>query len=151
MKFTNTEKSSLFGYLSTLSVLSLLVSGAVVEVNNANALLRREGSDKGPFQGDATFYNVEMGVTSCGFKKTNKDYVGAMNAPQYGEHDNPNNAEVCNKCVLIKHNDKSVKVTIVDKCPECEFGSIDLSPAAFKELAPESAGRIKMEWDYVKC
>ena len=37
---------------------------------------------------------------------------------------------------------KSVTVTVEDTCPTCAVGSVDLSPAAFEQLAPLAVGRL---------
>ena len=41
-----------------------------------------------------------------------------------------------------------VDAVVVDLCPGCASGSIDLSPAAFEQLADLSVGRIEVTWDY---
>jgi hypothetical protein len=38
---------------------------------------------------------------------------------------------------------KSINVTATDRCEGCDVTNLDFSPAAFKELADESVGRIK--------
>ncbi|XP_055351841.1 papain inhibitor-like [Paramacrobiotus metropolitanus] len=103
------------------------------------------------FKGDATFY--APGLAACG--KTNKesDLIVAVSHVEYGKHANPNKAPVCGKCALVKADGttKSVKVNVVDSCPGCNSGSVELSPAAFKKLASVDKGRIQVTWDYVKC
>jgi hypothetical protein len=42
-------------------------------------------------------------------------------------------------------------VHIIDQCPECKYGDIDLSPEAFDYLAPRIDGRIKISWKLVPC
>ena len=41
-----------------------------------------------------------------------------------------------------------VDATVVDLCPGCASGSIDLSTGAFEQLAPLSAGRLQVSWDF---
>ena len=43
---------------------------------------------------------------------------------------------------------KFVDATVVDLCPGCASGSIDLSPGAFQQLASLDAGRIQVTWDF---
>lgn len=43
---------------------------------------------------------------------------------------------------------KYVDATIVDECEGCAEYDIDLSPSAFSVLAPQSAGRIAVTWNY---
>src|SRR6202034_189287 len=43
----------------------------------------------------------------------------------------------------------SVTVEVIDQCPECATGHIDLSEPAFAELAPLSAGLINVHYQYL--
>jgi expansin (peptidoglycan-binding protein) len=51
----------------------------------------------------------------------------------------------------VEGPDGSVDVRIVDRCPECPEGNLDLSPEAFSRIAPLSAGLVPIEWRYVQC
>lgn len=42
-------------------------------------------------------------------------------------------------------------VRIVDRCPACAAGDIDLSQTAFSQIAELSAGRIDVSWNFVDC
>ncbi|OLY84747.1 Papain inhibitor [Smittium mucronatum] len=100
--------------------------------------------------GFATYYKTGLG--SCGQTHTDDDLIAAINAPQYGVYANPNTANICGKCALLTSNEgKTVVVKIVDRCPECSFGDLDLSPTAFKRLLPLDAGRFRVTWKYVPC
>lgn len=44
---------------------------------------------------------------------------------------------------------KGVDVTVVDSCPGCGRDDIDLSPAAFKKLAPLSQGVVQVTWKFL--
>ncbi|KAI8377798.1 RlpA-like double-psi beta-barrel-protein domain-containing protein-containing protein [Radiomyces spectabilis] len=66
--------------------------------------------------------------------------------------------ENCYKCMKItnnKHKNLSVVVKIVDKCAGCKVGkAIDLTPAAFKKIAPRGdldIGVLDISWKVVKC
>ncbi|KAI9281771.1 RlpA-like double-psi beta-barrel-protein domain-containing protein-containing protein [Umbelopsis sp. AD052] len=52
----------------------------------------------------------------------------------------------CGKKVKVTSGSKSVIVTINDACPECKEGSIDLTQAAFKELADLNTGVVDISW-----
>lgn len=69
-----------------------------------------------------------------------------------------NDFEDCYKCLRIRNNkDKklTVNVMIVDKCAACEVGkAIDLTPAAFKKLAPNGdldIGVLDISWETIPC
>jgi hypothetical protein len=46
-------------------------------------------------------------------------------------------------------NGSSVTVQVIDQCPECATGHIDLSEPAFAKLAPLSAGLINVHYQYL--
>ncbi|CAG8494706.1 11211_t:CDS:2, partial [Paraglomus occultum] len=96
--------------------------------------------------GDGTYYDPGIGTGSCGTLHTADEMVAALNAPQYGNYANPNDSPVCGKCVQVTGPKGTVKVKIVDKCPVCKNGDIDLSPAAFDKIADEAVGRVPVTW-----
>jgi len=97
-------------------------------------------------QGEATFYTFADGSGNCSFDATPNDLlVGAMNATDYAD------SAACGACAAIDGPDGSVTVRIVDQCPECPKGNIDLSPEAFDHLAQRSLGRVPIKWKYVPC
>ncbi|ANB13377.1 Expansin-A1 .2 [Sugiyamaella lignohabitans] len=103
--------------------------------------------DTKQFHGDATFYQPE--ADACGTSSTADDLVAALNSPQFADgnvesDENPN----CGKIARITRGDKHVKVKIVDLCPECHEGDLDLSPAAFNKIADPIEGRVKIAWTW---
>jgi len=96
--------------------------------------------------GDATYYDFADGSGNCGFPATPDDLmVAAMNAVDYA------GSAACGACVRIEGPDGSVDVRIVDQCPECPQGDIDLSPEAFALVAPIEAGRVPITWTTISC
>lgn len=57
----------------------------------------------------------------------------------------------CGACALVKGHKGEVTVRIVDRCPECLPGDIDLSPQAFEKIAVLAEGRVDITWTYVEC
>jgi len=58
----------------------------------------------------------------------------------------------CGSCaVVIGPSDEEVLVRIVDRCPACKAGDLDLSRDAFELLAPLAKGRIPIRWLPVPC
>lgn len=94
--------------------------------------------------GDGTFYAAD-GSGNCSFDPTGDLMVGAMNHVDYAA------SAACGACVHIKGPSGEVTVRIVDQCPECKQGDIDLSPQAFSKFADQSLGRVKIDWQYVPC
>ena len=95
--------------------------------------------------GEGTYYDA-TGAGNCSFDPTPSDLmVAAMNAPDYAS------AAWCGACVAVNGPRGSVTVRIVDQCPGCAKGALDLSPQAFAKLADLSAGRIPITWREVAC
>jgi expansin (peptidoglycan-binding protein) len=44
-----------------------------------------------------------------------------------------------------------VVVRVVDQCPGCKHGDLDLGRQAFAKIAPLSAGRVSIAWHEVAC
>jgi expansin (peptidoglycan-binding protein) len=98
------------------------------------------------FQGGiATWYDA-TGAGHCGYDASPDDMdVAAMNAPQF------NNSSVCGTCAEVEGPQGTVRVRIVDSCPECASGHLDLSKQAFAKIAPLNDGRVTTRWRYVSC
>ncbi len=97
-------------------------------------------------EGEATYYDFADGSGNCSFPPTPDDLmVAAMNDTDYA------GSAACGACVRVDGPNGSVDVRIVDRCPECPAGDIDLSPEAFEKIAPLSAGRVPITWRYGEC
>lgn len=67
-------------------------------------------------------------------------------------HANPNNAPICGQCIEISGPKGVVKVRVVDRCPVCAAGDLDLSPTAFQQAVGElGIGRHTVSWKFVSC
>jgi expansin (peptidoglycan-binding protein) len=96
--------------------------------------------------GQATYYTSADGSGNCSFDPTPNDLmIGAMNATDYA------GSAVCGGCVRLDGPNGSITIRIVDQCPECPKGNIDLSPQAFDHIAARSAGRVPISWEYTAC
>jgi len=96
-------------------------------------------------EGSATYYDFADGTGACGFDATADPMIGAMNAIDYDA------AGACGACAQIEGGDGEITIRVVDLCPECDEGWIDLSPGAFSELAELEVGVIPITWWYVPC
>jgi expansin (peptidoglycan-binding protein) len=98
-----------------------------------------------PVQGVATYYDAD-GSGNCSFDATPNDLdVAAMNHAQYAD------SAACGACVKVDGPNGTVTVRIVDQCPECPEGALDLSMSAFAKMADPAAGRVPITWKYVPC
>jgi expansin len=98
-----------------------------------------------PEQGRATYYAAD-GSGNCGYDPSPNDLdVAAMDAPEW------DNSAVCGECVAVQGPMGSVTVRIVDQCPGCEKGHLDLSLQAFAQIADVTAGNVPITWSVVPC
>jgi expansin len=97
-----------------------------------------------PFHtGEGTYY-AATGDGNCMFGPSPGDLmVAAMNDPDY------NHAAVCGEYVRVSGPAGTVTVRIVDRCPECKSGDLDLSPQAFARIAALVQGRVPITWQVV--
>ncbi|RKP39088.1 RlpA-like double-psi beta-barrel-protein domain-containing protein-containing protein, partial [Dimargaris cristalligena] len=100
------------------------------------------------YTGDGTYYSPSVGTGSCGWDNSDSEKVVALNAPQFGNPANPNASPYCGKKVKITGPNGSTEAKIVDKCPVCKSGDLDMSPAAFDEVGDQDAGRIPITWSF---
>lgn len=96
--------------------------------------------------GDLTFYTAPPGaLTSCGETYQESEPMVAM-----AEDIMSKDKSLCGKEVAIHYEGKTTKAKIVDTCPGCKGGSIDLSPAVFKTFASKAQGRLhNAKWQIV--
>ena len=96
--------------------------------------------------GEATYYTFADGTGNCGFDASPDDLmIGAMNHTDYA------GSAACGACVQLTGPNATITIRIVDQCPECPAGNIDLSPEAFGQIAALEAGRVPISWQYVSC
>jgi expansin (peptidoglycan-binding protein) len=94
--------------------------------------------------GQATYYDAD-GTGACSFDAGSDFLIAAMNMADYG------NATWCGGCVHVVGPSGEVTVRIVDECPGCAQGGLDLSETAFSMISPLSAGRVDISWQQVDC
>ena len=99
---------------------------------------------RAPLSGEATYYDAD-GSGNCSFPASSDHMVAAMNATDYMM------ASWCGACISVDGPMGSVVVRVVDKCPGCGHGDVDLSREAFAAISPLSAGRIAITWREVAC
>jgi expansin (peptidoglycan-binding protein) len=98
----------------------------------------------------ATFFYQNGVAGACGQVHSDSDFICAMDILRYGDAGNA--SPLCGKQVQITNtqNRKQVTVTVADACPTCDNdNSIDLSVAAFQQIADESQGEVPIAWSFV--
>lgn len=95
--------------------------------------------------GEGTYYDAD-GTGACSFDASPDDpMVAALNGPDYAH------AAWCGACLAVSGPGGEVVVRVVDKCPGCKHGDLDLGREAFARIAPLAAGRVRIAWHEVAC
>ncbi|GMF31708.1 unnamed protein product [Phytophthora lilii] len=129
-----------------MKAFTLLATAAALAVTNADEY----------FTGDGTAYT--LGQTSAGncnmmsaLNFATTDYA-ALNDKQWDGLQN------CGRCAEVSCADsrcadqsKSITVQILDRCPECKYGDLDLSPTVFTSLTGSTPSRYTIKWKFVDC
>ncbi|KAI8889234.1 hypothetical protein K501DRAFT_171428 [Backusella circina FSU 941] len=104
--------------------------------------------EHGSYSGKGTFYNVGLG--SCGDLDTDDELVVAVNKAQMDNGANPNKNPKCEHMVSISGTDGSVVARIVDACPSCAEGALDMSPTVFEKVCGElGKGTCGITWSFL--
>ncbi|RDB24076.1 Allergen Asp f 7 [Hypsizygus marmoreus] len=140
------------GVLSLVSLVLPLAASAVSphgsqhHSRHAEIARRRDGDvqlHKRFSQSKWSFYDVGLGA--CGEYNVESEFIVALNTPQYGGgYPGPN----CFKTITMTYNGKTAQATIMDQCPGCPFGGLDLSRSLFRHFAAESVGIIYGSWSF---
>ena len=95
-------------------------------------------------QGEATFYELgELG--NCSLPVPGDLMIAAINDAQYAD------SIACGTCLAVSGPSGEVVVKVIDRCPECLPGDLDLSEAAFTKIANPNQGRVDITWSEIPC
>jgi len=90
-----------------------------------------------------TYYDVGLGA--CGKYNVASDFIVALNSAQFGGgYPGPH----CFQTITISYGGKSTQATIMDECPGCPYGGLDLSRGLFDFFASESMGVLYGSWNF---
>lgn len=92
--------------------------------------------------GEATYYRA-TGKGNCSFEASDDLMVAAINTKDY------DTAAMCGAYLTVTGPEGEVIVRIVDRCPACKPGDLDLSKQAFERVAKTSDGRVPVTWQIV--
>ncbi|RLN20732.1 hypothetical protein BBJ28_00001032 [Nothophytophthora sp. Chile5] len=108
------------------------------------------------FEGDGTAYTLsEVSSGNCNFMSAisiaSTNYA-ALNNDQWDDLAN------CGRCAEVSCIDDQCEdqtttaiVQILDRCPECSSGDLDLSPTVFKIITGSDPSRLTIRWQFVDC
>lgn len=95
-------------------------------------------------KGKATFYDLAGGMGNCSFPKAPADDLFvALGPDQYA------GGAACGTYLDVTGPKGKVRVKVIDSCPECETGHLDLSRTAFKKIGAEVQGIIPITYKTV--
>jgi expansin (peptidoglycan-binding protein) len=106
----------------------------------ADAAQAGQAQQAGEVSGIATHY-VLQGLPNCSYPSPPADGLFVALSP--GEYDS---AAACGGYLEVHGPDGSVRVEVIDQCPGCGAGHIDLSEAAFSAIAPLNAGLVDVTY-----
>jgi expansin (peptidoglycan-binding protein) len=91
--------------------------------------------------GKATFYDLGSGTGNCSFPSVPADDLFvALGPSQYA------GAAACGNYLDVTGPKGKVRVKVMDSCPECAAGHLDLSRTAFKKIADEVKGVVPIKY-----
>lgn len=97
-------------------------------------------------QGVATYYDFADGSGVCGYPpETGNQMVVALDAPEL------DGTAMCGACIHVWGPLGEVTVLVVNGCPECPVGHLDLSPEAYDLIAAGYNGVPPITWQYIPC
>lgn len=96
-------------------------------------------------RGQAYYYNPGGGGGSCSFGPLPPTglYV-SLGAAQYAD------GAACGSYLEVSGPDGSVRAEVVDQCPGCADGGIDMSEAAFSRIASPAAGTVPVSYRVIR-
>ncbi|GAA3514623.1 hypothetical protein GCM10022393_30730 [Aquimarina addita] len=100
------------------------------------------------YEGEGTYYDGVAGGTSgnCSLPVTTGDiFHCALNNINY------DNSNACGACIEVTGAKGSVILQVVDRCPECASGDVDMTEEAFAMIADVIDGRVPISWKFVPC
>ncbi|MBM7844684.1 expansin EXLX1 family cellulose-binding protein [Herpetosiphon giganteus] len=122
-------------------VVALLLASALL-VAKSNAQISNPWALR---TGRATHYDPTVGMGNCSLPLPSDLLVAAINTSDYGL------ADYCGASVTVNGPRGSVTVKIIDRCPGCVVGGIDLSPQAFERIAALEAGNVPITWQLISA
>jgi expansin (peptidoglycan-binding protein) len=122
---------------AALAATSLLPASALAESDRSGKMTAATSASVKATSGKATFYELRSGGGNCSYpsRPAGNLYV-ALSRGEYRA------AGACGGYLTVTGPKGSVRVKVVDQCPECPAGHIDLSRRAFARVADPGKGMV---------
>ncbi|TFK16829.1 hypothetical protein FA15DRAFT_553809, partial [Coprinopsis marcescibilis] len=94
-----------------------------------------------------SWYDAQTGSAgACGTYIGNADFVSSCGGfAQFGSgYPGPH----CFETITMSYGGRTAQAVILDMCPGCPYGGLDLTPSLFQFFADPGAGIIYGEWDF---
>ncbi|KAI1770558.1 RlpA-like double-psi beta-barrel-protein domain-containing protein-containing protein [Hypoxylon cercidicola] len=114
-------------------------------------------SNHGIFTGELTYYEPALGA--CGIQSSSSEDIVSVSHVIFdsaSEGSDPNTNPLCGMTIRVTRDyvetgagNRSVDVTVVDRCVGCGATDLDLSIAVFTRLAPQDSGRVVGSWAWL--
>ncbi len=125
------------------AVLLAAVIGSALLLQNGGSACAAPPSTSAS-KGKATFYDLGDGTGNCSFPSPPADDLFVALGPgQYSA------GAACGTYLDVTGPKGKVRVKVIDSCPECDTGHLDLSRTAFKKIGAEVAGVIPITYKTV--
>ncbi|MBM2618836.1 hypothetical protein JIG36_25080 [Actinoplanes sp. LDG1-06] len=123
------------------AVVLAAVLGVTLVLQNSGAACAAPPSTTAK-KGKATYFFLEGTLGNCSFPSPPADdlYVAL------GQHNQYSNGAACGTYIDVAGPKGKTRVKVIDSCPECPAGHLDLSLTAFKKIGAQSAGIIPITY-----
>ncbi|MBU2669675.1 hypothetical protein KOI35_39815 [Actinoplanes bogorensis] len=96
-------------------------------------------------KGKATYFSLDGTLGNCSFPSPPADDLFVA----LGQHNQYSNGAACGTYIDVTGPKGKTRVKVIDSCPECPAGHLDLSLTAFKKIGAQSAGIIPITYKSV--
>ena len=129
------------GACAVAAVVAIAVALAQATGSPACASVAAGIARAAPASGEATHYVLTPGDGNCSYPGLpNGGLFVALSPSEYA------GSAACGSYVQVTGPDGSVTAEVVDQCPPCQAGHVDLSEQAFQRIAPLSAGEVPVTY-----
>jgi expansin (peptidoglycan-binding protein) len=125
--------------LAALAAALLGVGAASAQVSDAGC-----PGHLGNANAEATWYNL-LEPNACVLPVAPGELVAAVATADW------NGSAPCGRCLRVTGPLGSAVVRVVDQCPGCAAGDLDLGADAFAAIADPLDGRVSITWETVAC
>ncbi len=123
-----------------ITVLAAVAGIALLLQNTGSAACAVPPTGETVHRGKATFYDLGEGTGNCSLPVPADDLFVALGESEYS------GAAACGSYLDVTGPKGKVRVKVIDSCPPCEPGHIDLSRTAFGRIADHVTGIVPISY-----